>query len=194
MTPTIRALFLCLLISGVSISCNNANVINDLSDKSYRLLKADSTTVHFPGDYEGEIAVISFIYTHCPDVCTIITANMKNIQRALQDTSGIQFIEITFDPERDTPSVLKKYKELYELNNQFTLLTGDTTTVNSSLKELDILARKTRIDSLQTDSNDYFMKHSNTIYLMDESGRIRAEYPASVVPPEHIIEDLQKLR
>ncbi|HEX6982487.1 MAG TPA: SCO family protein [Balneolaceae bacterium] len=194
MISTIRSFFICLLFSGVLISCNSPDALYDLSDESYSLLNTDSTTVIFPDDFKGEIAVISFVYTHCPDVCTIITANMKNIQSKLQDTSGVQFVEISFDPERDTPSVLKEYKELYRLNDQFTFLTGDTATVHSLLNKLNIVARKTRIDSLQQDSSEYFMKHSNTIYLMDESGRIRAEYPASFVPPKNVIEDLKKLR
>lgn len=194
MTSPWRFLFVFIFTTTIFASCSNDNAIKDLSDQSWQLLNADSAAVTFPGDFKGEISVVSFIYTHCPDVCTIITANMKNIQTRLQDTSGVQFIEISFDPRRDTPSVLKKYKELYGLNDQFTFLTGDTATVNSLLNKLDIVARKTRIDSLQDDENEYFMKHSNTIYLMDESGRIRAQYPASVVPPENVIEDLKKLR
>lgn len=142
------------LLSGVFISCNSPDAIKDLSGDTYQLLNADSARVNFPGDFKGKTAIITFIYTHCPDVCTIITANTKNIQSELQDTSNIQFVEISFDPERDTPSVLKKYKELYGLNNQFSLLT----IVNSLLKRLDIIAQKTRIDSLQQDNSQYFMK------------------------------------
>jgi protein SCO1/2 len=189
-----RSIFICLFFSGILVSCSNPNVIYDLSDESYSLLNADSTTVTFPDDFKGETSVISFIFTHCPDVCPLITANMKNIQSGLKDTSNVNFIEISFDPVRDTPIVLKKYKELYRLNNQFTLLTGDTASVNSLLEKLEITAIKMPLDSTSQIAGDYTMKHSNTIYLMDESGRIRAEYPASFVPPEHVIEDLKKLR
>jgi len=166
----------------------------DISDQSYQLVNTDSTAVDFPSDYNGNIAVISFIFTHCPDVCPAITANMKNIQSELEDTTGIQFIEISFDPERDTPSVLKDYKNMYQLNNQFTMLTGDTTTVNTLLDKLEIVAVKIEPDSSAQDTNSYNIRHSNTIYLMDASGQIRAEYPASQIPPEHVIEDINYLR
>lgn len=181
------------LLSIVLTSCGPETIV-DLGNKSFTLLNSDSTEVQFPDDYKGKTTVISFIYTHCPDVCPAITANMKNIQAELEDTTDIRFVELTFDPERDTPSALAKYKKLYDLNEQFSLLTGSSSEVDSLLNRLNIVAEKTQIDSLQKDSSDYFMNHSNTIYLMDKQGRIRTEYPANVVPPEHVSEDLQKIR
>ncbi|TYP92131.1 protein SCO1/2 [Fodinibius salinus] len=176
-------------------SCNSRpEPLYDISDESYQLLNTDSTLVNFPGDFEDKISVITFIYTHCPDVCPVITANMTNIQKKLADTTDVQFIEITFDPQRDTPSVLKDYKNMYQLNNQFSMLTGDTTTVNNLLEKLEIVAVKTEPDSSAQNTENYYIRHSNTIYLMDKNGQIRTEYPANVVPPEHVIEDIQTLR
>jgi protein SCO1/2 len=194
MSSTLQKLVISLLLLGLISACNKPETIIDLSSSSFNLTNTDSAQVAFPDNYKGEISVISFIYTHCPDVCPIITANMRNIQSELQDTNNVEFIEITFDPQRDTPSVLKKYKETYRLNDQFQLLTADTSTINSLLDKMNILAQKTQIDSLKQNSSNYFMRHSNTIYLMDKQGRIRAEYMASRVPPEHVVEDLQKLR
>ena len=175
-------------------ACNNPQVIKDISGESYSLVDSDSSSVNFPADYQGHTTVMTFIYTHCPDVCSIITANMKNIQSGLNDTTNIRFVEISFDPERDTPSVLANYKDLYSLNDQFSLLTGQPSEVDSLLSTLEITALKTRIDSTQQDSSQYLMKHSNTIYIMDKEGRIRKEYPANVVPPKNVIEDLQQIR
>lgn len=194
MTTALKSLLITVFTAILLISCGESDILYDLGSDSYSLLDADSTQVDFPQDYKGDISVISFIFTNCPDVCPTITANMTNIQRELQDTSGVNFIEISFDPERDTPSVLKKYKELYQLNEQFTMLTGDTATVNTLLEDLDIVAEKTIIDSLGHDSSNYAMRHSNTIYLMDEKGNIRAEYPAHRIPPEYVTEDIETLR
>jgi cytochrome oxidase Cu insertion factor (SCO1/SenC/PrrC family) len=62
------------------------------------------------------------------------------------------------------------------------------------MNRLQIVAQKTRIDSVHQDENEYFMRHSNTIYVMDKYGRIRADFMASRVPPEHVVEIIQKLR
>lgn len=186
--------FFIFILALITFSCSNDEVLIDISNQSYSLLDTDSTFVDFPDDYKGDISLISFIFTNCPDVCPTITANMSNIQRELEDTSGIRFIEITFDPERDTPSALKDYKETYRLDEQFSLLTGDPETVGTLLSRLDIFAEKTYADSLDQDSTEYSMRHSNILYLMDEQGRIRAEYPAHVVPPANVIEDIEYLR
>ena len=193
-TSTLRTFILTLLTCGLLVACNNPETIINMSDTSYSLLNTDSTAVSFPDDYKDNITVISFIYTHCPDVCPVITANMKNIQSQLEDTTGVQFVEISFDPERDTPSVLANYKSNFKLNEQFTLLTGTQANVDSLLGKMNILAEKSRIDSVQQDSNQYFMKHSNTIYVMDKQGRIKFEYMGSAVPPEYVAEDINKLR
>lgn len=192
MTSPARLLILTLTFGLLFISCEN-DTLYDLSNDTYQLLDEDSTQVDFPQDYKGDISVITFIFTNCPDICPAITANMTNIQKELKDTAGINFIEISFDPERDTPSVLKKYKNLYQLNEQFTMLTGDTATISSLLDRLDIVAEKMTADSLGYDSSNYAMRHSNTIYLMDEDGDIRAEYPAHRIPPEHVTEDIETL-
>jgi len=194
MASTLRSFLLSVLLLGLFISCNKPEVIIDLEGESYELLNTDSATVQFPDNFSDNITVISFIYTHCPDVCPVITANMKNIQSQLQDTSGVQFVEITFDPERDTPSVLRNYKKNYRLNDQFSVLTGQPAIIDSLMNRLQIVAQKTRIDSVHQDENEYFMRHSNTIYVMDKYGRIRADFMASRVPPEHVVEIIQKLR
>lgn len=194
MTSTLRTFLLTLLASALLAACNRPETIINMEDSSYPLLNTDSTAVSFPDDYKGNITVISFIYTHCPDVCPVITANMKNIQSQLEDTTGIRFVEISFDPERDTPSVLANYKNNFKLSEQFELLTGSPANVDSLLNKMNILAEKSRIDSVQQDSSQYFMKHSNTIYVMDEQGHIKFEYMASAVPPEYVAEDINKLR
>lgn len=39
----------------------------------------------------------------------------------------------------------------------------------------------------------YMFTHTNQINLFDSEGRIRGEYGGSMVPPENIREDLEKL-
>lgn len=189
-------LFLILLTTLALTGCDeNAPVIYDLSDSSFQLVNQDSSNVSFPADYKDTYLVVGFIYTHCPDICPVTTANMKTAFNMLDDTSNVQFVEITFDPKRDTPSVLKDYMQRFELDsNQFTMLTGDSTAINPMLDKMGIVAQRSYPDSASQGSDNYFMIHSDRISIMDPQGRIRFEYPGSKVPPEHIVEDLNKLR
>lgn len=190
-----RHLLLSLLFAVSLISCNERETLYDLSNEKHLLLNTDSTTIEFPGHYQNQYTLVSFIYTHCEGVCPVITANMKNIQQALSDTTQVQFVAISFDPERDTPAVLKNYKKQYRLNNQFSLLTGDTAAVQTLLGRLNIRAeKKPMLNKGNISSSQYMMNHSNILYLMDPEGRIIYEYPASAVRPDFVAEDLNKLR
>lgn len=188
----IAALFAAIGLSGCS---EDVPVMYDLSSESYSLVNEDSVAIQFPSRFQGSYTVIGFIYTHCPDICPVTTANMKNAFNMMEDTSNVQFIGLTFDPMRDTPSVLKQYKQNFELNEQqFSMLTGDSSAVYKLLNTIDFTAKVERRDTTQTGQQTYIMGHSDRIVIMDPHGRIRYEYPGSKVPPEHIVEDINKLR
>jgi len=55
---------------------------------------------------KGKIAVISFIYTSCRDICPVVTARLSQLEEKLGDTVGreIFFVSISIDPVNDTPS------------------------------------------------------------------------------------------
>jgi copper(I)-binding protein/cytochrome oxidase Cu insertion factor (SCO1/SenC/PrrC family) len=74
---------------------------------------------------EDKVVIINFIYTTCPDVCPMETAQMGQISRILGDRVGndVHFITITIDPETDTPEVLKDYRDRFRANWPF--YTGD---------------------------------------------------------------------
>ncbi len=171
-------------------------MIHDLSDDSFSVVNQDSASVDFPGDFEGDILVVGFIYTHCPNICSVITANMKNISRSLQDTESIRFVEISFDPARDTPSVLRAYMEKFRLDEDtFTLLTGDSSSISPLLESMDIKTEKADSSTAAMDhgSHGYIMNHSDRILIIDRRGRVRFTYPGSVVPPEMVTEDINRI-
>lgn len=195
-----RSLIL-LLLAVLFLSCsdNRPEVIHDLSKASFEVVNQDSTRLNFPQDFKGSFSVVGFIYTNCPDVCPIITANLKNISRQAPESSEIQFIGITFDPERDSPSVLKNYMQRFDLNTtQFTMLTAETVTMDSLLASMDIKAEKLPTSEMSgqkhANHTGYMMNHTNRILVMDPDGKVRFEYPGSVVPPDMVLEDIGTLQ
>lgn len=189
--PVAAAFAILIALTG----CEQPKVINDLSEASFNLINQDSAGVTFPQDFKGSYVVAAFIYTHCPDVCRITTANMSNISRQLQNAANVRFVEITFDPKRDTPSDLKNYMQLYGLNEEkFTMLTGKPSEVNALLDSLNIKTAISYTDTLKNGDIQYYFNHTDRILIIDKKGRVRFQYPGSLVPPENVIEDLNKLR
>lgn len=184
---------LILLILFLFAGCRN-NAIDDFSDTSFELINQNGETVHFPDDFEGAPMVMGFIYTNCPDICSFITANVRNVYRQMENPDNVQFILVTFDPQRDTPEVLKKYAQSFEMDQEpFQFLTADSSTIASFMERMSVRTQESYSEELDNGNRIYFLNHSDKILLIDEDSRLIFDYGGSMTSPNLIIEDLQKL-
>ncbi len=87
---------------------------------------------------KDKVVVINFIYTTCPDVCPMETAQLTRVQRILGDRLGhdVFFYSITIDPDHDTPEVLKDYRDRF--GAKWTFLTGDEQDIISLRRKLGL--------------------------------------------------------
>ena len=75
-------------------------------------------------DLKDKVIVADFFFTKCPSICPTLTRNMKKLQDALKikdelrgvDSTFIQFLSFTVDPQRDSAPVLKKYADRFGVN------------------------------------------------------------------------------
>jgi protein SCO1 len=83
------------------------------------LVNQDGKPVHLR-NYRGKTVLVTFIYTRCPlpDFCPRMNENFRQIQGLLRENPAAPeetaFLSISFDPEHDTPAVLKHYAGLYK--------------------------------------------------------------------------------
>lgn len=191
-----KPLFYFFVLSLFFLSCQSGpEVIDDLGDKSFQLINQDSVVVTFPDDYQGRYVVIGFIYTNCPDVCPLITQNMIKIQKELNNPDDIQFLGITFDPERDTPSVLRTYKDAFKLGKNFDFLTGEPAIISEVMDSVRVRSQVSLSTTTDSGEEIYFMNHSDKIMVLDKKSRIIIEYGGSMPGiPNLIVEDFQRLR
>ncbi|MFB9274348.1 SCO family protein [Cohnella cellulosilytica] len=84
------------------------------SAPAFELTNVDGRPIR-AGDNEGKVVLMEFMFTSCPDICPVTTYKMVQLQEKLIQQgvfgSKVQFVAVTFDPERDTPDVLQKYAE-----------------------------------------------------------------------------------
>jgi protein SCO1/2 len=67
------------------------------------------------GDFRGKIVLLSFGYTHCPDVCPTTLAKFAEARRLLgADGARVQALFVTIDPERDTAELLRAYVPAFD--------------------------------------------------------------------------------
>jgi len=80
----------------------------------FRLVNQDGKPVRL-AQYRGKALLLTFIYTRCPlpDYCTLMSNNFAVIDRELQKDAALykrtHLVSISFDPEFDTPKVLRSY-------------------------------------------------------------------------------------
>lgn len=102
------------------------------------LITQDGETVRFWDDLLSDrIVVVTFIYTDCPNICSVGTARLAQVYDWLGERMGrdIFFYSITLDPENDTPEDLKTFAEAFGVGRGWTFLTG-------TREDIDVIRHK----------------------------------------------------
>jgi protein SCO1/2 len=121
-------------------------------------------------DFRGKVVAVTFIYTYCPDLCPMLTANMAHVQDKLGSAFGpsVAFVSITVDPEHDTPEVLKQYAQDFGADlDGWAFLTGDPTIIREVGRKYGIFARKVAKGDVD---------HTFLTSLIDPTGTLRVQY------------------
>ena len=80
----------------------------------FGLVNQDGKRIHL-AQYRGRALALTFIYTRCPmpDQCTLMSNNFAAIDQELQKQPDVyaktHLLTISFDPEYDSPKVLRSY-------------------------------------------------------------------------------------
>jgi protein SCO1 len=94
---------------------------------NHPVVAQDGKTFNFYDDLiQDRIAVVSFIYTTCSDICPVATARLSQLQDKLGDHMGrdVFFYSITVDPETDTPERMGNYAKTFAAGPGWLFLTG----------------------------------------------------------------------
>ncbi len=188
------ALFLLIILVGCG---DSFPVIEDFSNSSYELINQDSAKVDFPAYSKGKLLVAGFIFTNCPDICPLTTNNLRLIQEKVNEEGieGVEFAGISFDPDVDTPEVLKKYAEIRNLDlSNWQFLTGEKEEIRKLMKHAGVVYAPSDSTTTENGETIYFYVHTDRISLFDESGKIRANYLGSATDINKVIEDIKSLK
>ena len=119
-------------------------------------------------DFHGKLVVLSFGYTHCPDICPTTLADMAAVMKQLgSDAARVQVLFVTVDPERDTPDILANYVPAFD--SSFIGLSGDAAATQRAAKEFKIFYEKRPTGT----PGAYTVDHSAQGYVLDAQGRMR---------------------
>jgi len=128
---------------------------------------------------EGNVLVIGFIFTNCPDQCITVSQNMKYLRDNLNQSNeeNVSFISITVDPWRDSSSLLANYSQSSNYSwphltinslelDQLALLEAVWTDFNIGV----VLTEEQQNTSGRDHSVNYEIVHSLDVVMVDKSG------------------------
>jgi protein SCO1 len=117
-------------------------------------------------DFRGNVVLLLFGYTQCPDVCPTTLARAAQIKRLLGNQGNrLKVVFVSVDPERDTPAILAAYTAAFDPT--FIGLYGNAQQTVEAARSFGAYYRKV------PSGNSYTMEHSALEYVIDPKGAVR---------------------
>lgn len=141
-------------------------------------------------DLRGNVVLLSFGFTRCPNICPTTLGNLAAVFRRLspaaQEKVKVAFVSVD---ERDTPATLKEYVPFF--HDRFIGLTGAPADVGDTARAYGAFFRKA--PAVGEDKGDYMIDHSTYTYLVDPDGNLRILYRFDQMPEhERIADDVER--
>lgn len=152
-------------------------------------------TIHLQ-QFRGKVLLLTFIYTRCPlpNFCVRMSRNFEKIDKALQNDSALNnkthLLSVSFDPQYDTPAVLRSYGGAYTGNySKETFAHWDF----AAPTETELPKVLQFFDVGATPEKDKTITHSLSTVVIAPDGKLYQWYPGNDWTPEQVLADVQKL-
>ena len=163
------------------------------------VLNEDGQEMKLSDFYGDKIVILSFIYTQCSDLngCPLVTAVFYKLKQALMADpvleDQLRLISLSFDPEYDTPEVMRFYgqgsKDFGELEWQF-LTTKSTQELTPIVEGFGQYVNQEYDEDGNKTGN---FAHILRVFLIDKNGVKRSQYSAGFLHEESLISDVKTL-
>lgn len=150
----------------------------------------DGETINLATDYANKTLVITSIFTSCPlpNMCPRITSDFATLGASIPSSlrDDIRLILVSFDPQRDTPEVLKAYGTTRGVDFEVTdLVVADVETIKTLL--LDELQVPIDVNPLTNE----IMNHAMLVHVISADGYIVVERTAATgASMKHLAEEV----
>ena len=137
--------------------------------------------------YRGKAVLVTFLYTHCPDICPLIASNLHNAYARMTPAqrAKVDIVAVSVDPRGDNAGTVGTFMRSHQLAGEGEYLIG-------SARQLVPVWKSWNVGSEKDVSRPDLVNHSALIYGLSASGKIYTIYPANFAP-EQIIHDVAPL-
>lgn len=170
------------LLDSVTTSVQNGKQVTDSvwhTVGDIKLINQLGDTVHLH-DIKNKVIVADFFFTRCGSICPTLTKHMAKLQRSFTkgdvtknniDTSMIQFLSFSIDPERDSVPILKAYADKYgAIHDNWWFLTGNKDSI------YNFIFQELKVDKYDDTPIDPNFAHTGRYVLIDKDFHVRGYY------------------
>jgi protein SCO1/2 len=138
--------------------------------------------------YRGKAVLVTFLYTHCPDVCPLITADLRVAQNLMgsRTAAKAQIIAVSVDPRGDTPQTVAAFLKVHGMTGRMKYLIGSAHELATAWEAWGV---GSEVDTSQPD----FVNHSALVYGVDASGKLKTVYISNNWKPSEVAHDVPLL-
>jgi protein SCO1/2 len=140
-------------------------------------------------DFRGQALAITFFFTRCPipEFCPRLSKNFEEASEKLCAMPGgptnWHFLSVTFDPEFDTPAVLRAYGERYQYDPQhWSFVTGPREQISELASGSDV----------KFEPASGFINHNFRTLIIDAAGHLQMIFPTSGNLSDAIVAEVVK--
>ena len=147
----------------------------------------------------GRITLLSLIYTRCGDGrgCPLASHMLKSLKGRIDARPGwsdsLRFVSLSFDPDHDTPAVMRAYGSDYAPEKGGLPWHFLTTRSHREIRPiLDGFAQDVWAAADPSDATGP-LPHVLKVFLIDRRGSVREIYTTSFLQPQMVLNDIQTL-
>ncbi len=116
--------------------------------------------------FKGKPVVLTFLYTHCPDVCPLTAEKLHTTMLSLgNNAQQVVVLAVSMDPKGDTAAAAQNFSKVHKLGDYFHYLIG-------SHNELAPVWASYSVDA-QAATSSGTVNHSSALYVIDKQGHER---------------------
>ncbi len=129
--------------------------------------------------YRGKAVFVTFLYTHCPDVCPLITANLRVAQNLMAPAvaAKAQVVAVSVDPRGDTAKAVAAFLASHGMTGRMQYLIG-------SASQLARVWSAWGVGSERDSQQPGLVNHSGLVYGITASGKQATIYAANFRPAD----------
>ena len=119
--------------------------------------------------FRGQVVLLFFGYTHCPDVCPTTMNNVAEAMSQLKNNeqSRVQPLFITVDPQRDTVKHLAEYVGFF--HPKIIGLSGSDADIKRVSERYSVQFFKDKTEEIK---DGYLVSHTSYLFLINANGEV----------------------